>query len=100
MGLKTNKTIVNIVLESLKKGHKAGWYNYGLCGEVKQLCTLDKTLNSLEVDKFNRLIDSNKPQNAGDVFWWPTMSSSNEDTDFKNRQVRIDFLTELLKKLK
>lgn len=97
-------TLLQIVIDSLKLGHKENYYNYGICGEVENLKNKG-IIDYYEESILLKFIHNNRP-NGNNKFkkytqsigwvkysttWWWKMMSDMEET----RQIRIDFLTDL-----
>lgn len=108
MKQRTYKQLLTILLESLKKGNKEGYFNMGLCGELENLLHKSETITLKEYYKVSNYIDNNKPTarnkyknffNDKDFtpdmpWWWGFMH-----TKAKYRNKRIKFIQALINNL-
>lgn len=99
--MRSLKTLLEIVIDSLEQGDKKHYYNNGICGELKDLLRNGK-IDTFEHPVVEDYIYENKPSKFkhkefftndywdGDMYWWQLMQVKPE-----TRQIRINFLTKL-----
>lgn len=96
------KTLLQIVIDSLKEGEKKHYWNFGICGEIADIKN-DGIIDNEERLKIINTLFENKPSVSnkfksfllcdywiGSKYWWITM-----DRYPNTRKIRIDYLTQL-----
>lgn len=104
--MRSDKELLQIVIDSLRKGSKEGWYNYGICGEITDLYR-NLYISSKERSRLEVLIETNKPTKTnefkelteneywvGGSYYWGIMYNYPE-----TRFLRIAYLEKLQKLL-
>lgn len=100
---RTREQLLQIVIDSLKKGRKRGWINNGICGEIEDL-RYDEVISRGEADILGDLIKKYKPTKRnkfksftenphfiGGAWWWTKMQESEV-----GREQRILFLQKII----
>lgn len=102
---RTRKQLLQIVIDSLKKGDKNGWTNNGICGEIYDLYNYDE-LSPKEREVLINLIEKYKPTRRNQFksftenahftasfssWWWTKMQDSEA-----GREQRILFLQKII----
>lgn len=95
--------LLMLVRDSLAEGHKPGYYNAGICGEIVNLHGFGK-ITYHELGKVSEYIHRNEPttkfrskfwvEHTLSSHWWPRMKDNEQF-----RKVRVDFLTELIREI-
>lgn len=100
---RTRKQLLQIVINSLKRGRKKGWINNGICGEIEDLKD-DEVISRREAEILRDLIEKYKPTQrnkfksftenphfTNGAWWWTKMQESEV-----GREQRILFLQKII----